>query len=57
VLLTVIISFSIETCETTIASMDISAIYCWVLLPIYVENGISDICCFRGVILSLYSCS
>ena len=22
-----------------------------------IENGISDICCFRGVILSFYNCS
>ena len=33
------------------------AIVAIVISPFSIENGISDICCFRGVILSPYNCS
>jgi len=35
-----------------IAAIDISAICSYVSSHFSTENGISDICCFRGVILS-----
>ena len=52
-----LIPFSIEKGDSNqqkSAEMSIAAI---VLSPFSTETGISDICCFRGVILSLYNCS
>jgi len=49
-----LIPFSIEKGDN-FAAIDISAIYCYVLSLFSTENGISDICCFRGVILSPYN--
>jgi len=49
------VAFVIRCC--TAAGVDISAICCQVLSSFAIENDVSDICSFKGVILSPYNCN